>query len=359
MNVDANHAAADVSASSEARAADPAVAVREVGVVTSIQYAGLVRLGLRTAHIPSLIGMGTAVLIGCLVGSATASFQTGLSVGGVIAVLVMVQLLRGIRRQRREAMRRIRGIGEIIHLRGRQAAIEEVLAAVPWHGHDTPELVIGLAQSACLADCAGDTIYVSTDPQPIQPLEVPFEPQPLNEAESATMRLTARTDSPDATVEDNPHTSELSRKVRRNVALAGGWVAAIPLVIFWLMAAVDAMHQRKITMRLLFWTAISIATIFIPRRTKWSQQWLVVPGGVILRKTGWLKPAASLHLFDRIASVLCLVPQTKRMDQWIVAVADRESWAYTIATRLEADFLLRAWLSPVPPPPLERLSELQ
>jgi hypothetical protein len=41
-----------------------------------------------------------------------------------------------------------------------------------------------------------------------------------------------------------------------------------------------------------------------------------------------------------------------------VTAADANAYETTIATKKEVDFLLRAWLSPLAPPPAERLSDL-
>jgi hypothetical protein len=42
-----------------------------------------------------------------------------------------------------------------------------------------------------------------------------------------------------------------------------------------------------------------------------------------------------------------------------VFVTDGVESARKFATRDEVDLLLRAWLSPLPPPPVERLSDLE
>ena len=43
---------------------------------------------------------------------------------------------------------------------------------------------------------------------------------------------------------------------------------------------------------------------------------------------------------------------------WRLSVADAESSEITTITDRERQLLLRAWLSPVPPPPLEQLVDL-
>ena len=75
-----------------------------------------------------------------------------------------------------------------------------------------------------------------------------------------------------------------------------------------------------------------------------------------MRKTGWRQSAWSLHLFRRDASVLLV--HEFRSRQWFCVVADADAAERTWVTKDEAHFLLRAWLSPVEAPPLERLTDL-
>ncbi len=85
-------------------------------------------------------------------------------------------------------------------------------------------------------------------------------------------------------------------------------------------------------------------------------QWLLVPGGVLVRKAVRRSTRSRLHLFDRRRSTLCL--SQYRRQRWLVVAADAEECEQTLATDREAHFLLRAWLSPLEPPPADRLTDL-
>ena len=89
----------------------------------------------------------------------------------------------------------------------------------------------------------------------------------------------------------------------------------------------------------------------------WRRQWLLVPGGLVLRKARWTGGAWRIHLYRRRSSVL-LVKQMNR-DQWMLCVADAEASDATRLTKTEAHVALSSWLSPIPPPPAERLRDLR
>ena len=89
----------------------------------------------------------------------------------------------------------------------------------------------------------------------------------------------------------------------------------------------------------------------------WRRQWLLVPGGLVLRKGRWTGGAWRIHLYRRRSSVL-LVQQMHR-DQWMLCVADAEASDATHLTKTEAHVVLSCWLSPLPPPPAERLRDLR
>jgi hypothetical protein len=80
-----------------------------------------------------------------------------------------------------------------------------------------------------------------------------------------------------------------------------------------------------------------------------------LPASLLWRALSRRSAAYSLHLFERDRSVLCVYQLRPQL--WAWAVADGEKHATNVATHDEARLLLRAWLSPLAPPPLARLSE--
>jgi hypothetical protein len=87
-----------------------------------------------------------------------------------------------------------------------------------------------------------------------------------------------------------------------------------------------------------------------------KKHFLTVPGGLVVRKAIGGSGAWQVHLFERRRSILCIYCASVR--QWNLAVADAQTMETTSGTKLEMDFALRAWLSPLSPPLLEHLSDL-
>ena len=88
----------------------------------------------------------------------------------------------------------------------------------------------------------------------------------------------------------------------------------------------------------------------------WRRQWLLVPGGVVVRTTGFGWGHWRVRLYSRVRSVL-YVGRISAV-QWTIAVADGTRVETVRVTGAEATLLLRAWLSPIEPPPPERLTDL-
>lgn len=186
----------------------------------------------------------------------------------------------------------------------------------------------------------------------LEPLTYPFEPQPLNEMHSALMRQQiaeggrATGQAPSA-----------ARSFARNVALKGGWALLVIIGFEWVAALIKAIAQRTITWHLLLFSLALLILALAPANRVFTHQWFVVPGEIILRTAGWLQSRWSLHLFERRRSVLCVSHWSRNV--WRADIADAETSSDCNLTRDEAEFLLRAWLSSLPPPPIERLTDLQ
>ncbi len=110
----------------------------------------------------------------------------------------------------------------------------------------------------------------------------------------------------------------------------------------------------------IYWPAATIGMLLlavaIAKGLLWQEQWYVVPGGLVRRKTRGLRSAWDLHLFDRRRSVLMAVQISRH--QWQMIVADRDLTATSLITHKEAEVALRAWLSPLAPPSLDRMADL-
>ena len=329
----------------------------EPGLLTEVDFAS--PLGM--SFVEGLIGVaGTAVLCAVPIGAGVWLSHRGLGEGwvGVIVVflaLVLVGLVlllawRARWRAQLHAISVTRGsfgptiaaICRIGHLWGVEGALLAALKTFVSLGHTGLTVRIGRAQ----------------DSQPVEPAPWPFEPQLLDEAYSALIvdqtkaANAARAGVPSGGLDE----SVPLRLVRRNLRLKGGWWVLVLPALVWGYYAIDAVRSWRIGPGLFFCTVVLLATLFM-RPTRGAHQWLVVPGGLVRRTGGRFQKQWRLHLFERSSSVLCVVRWSGQ--RWRVLVADGTEIDRHLVTRNEMDFLLRAWLSPWPPPAAERLDDLR
>lgn len=236
---------------------------------------------------------------------------------------------------------------------GASLYIQELARALVSHGR------MGETVRCCLEHSAA----------PIEPLTVPFEAKPLDEADPsfADFRSALSTTSTDGATHDfNEKDGLLNapdiRRIRKNVALTGGWIIPLgfmPILIFVAIYAYTAGVGKASTFALPFgFFAILLAMTLFSTRGAWSSrvQWFVVPGGALVRRARFRDRKWRLHLFDPRTSVLVVHQSTRQ--RWHVYVVDEHRSESTVVTKNEADILLRGWLSPLEPPPIERLSDL-
>jgi hypothetical protein len=186
----------------------------------------------------------------------------------------------------------------------------------------------------------------------LEPLAFPFEPQPLNEMHSALIREQTGDATRASGLAPGP-----AGWIRRNLVLKGSQVLLVIFGANWVLALVDAIEARTITWRLPVLSFALVALIFGPANPESSRQWFVVPGAIVLRKAGWLQRRWTMHLFERSSSVLCVSQWGRNL--WRAHIADGQTDSSRALTKAEAEFLLRAWLSLLPPPALERMPDLQ
>lgn len=183
----------------------------------------------------------------------------------------------------------------------------------------------------------------------IEPLTVPFEARRLEDVAS---------NPDDPTREFVPPGADLSRMLLRNVLLKGGWLLLVIFTVNFALAALDAWWRGSVTIALGAWGLGIAALLFLPVRssTASGEQWLVVPGGLIWRKTRMWSAEWNVHVFDRRNSVLLVGRWSGK--KWVLMVCDGEESGQAIGTREELMFALRSWLSPLSPPPAELLCDL-
>ena len=115
---------------------------------------------------------------------------------------------------------------------------------------------------------------------------------------------------------------------------------------------------REITFRFILYTVVLLSFALVPAEQGWrtGKQFFAVPGGLVVRKSGWLKKGWRIKLFSRTASCVMICPIGRK--QWLLTVSDGETCESVIGLRSELELALCAWLSPLEPPKLEQLSDL-
>jgi len=195
----------------------------------------------------------------------------------------------------------------------------------------------------------------------LKPFELPFEAQALDEADPNFIQLESQGDVENGE-SSPPVTASLDddatwRRVKRNVALRGGWVFAGIFLFATLLQAWSSYRRGSIDLGLVLYPGLLLLILFWTTGSwKSGRQWLALGGGLLLRKARWRDRQWRLYLFEPRHSALALYRQNKH--SWILCVAQGDVFERTILTNREADFVLRAWLSPLSPPPVEKLSDL-
>jgi hypothetical protein len=208
----------------------------------------------------------------------------------------------------------------------------------------------------------GATVRIAPAAQatPIEPICVPFEPLRFEEIPIVDTRPQPASGAPPSTDADGGSERKAPpRGVRKNVLLKGGWALVVLYGIIWLAYAIESLMKLRPTPTLLIWTAVLVVFVLTPAGTHWitGRDWLALPGAIVTRKSGWFRRTWELHVFERSRSILLMYRLWQY--QWVLVLADAEKCTSTIGTRDELESALRAWLSPLPPPALEQLSDLR
>ncbi|MCH7993866.1 MAG: hypothetical protein IIB57_05410, partial [Planctomycetes bacterium] len=188
----------------------------------------------------------------------------------------------------------------------------------------------------------------------------------LDEADDATAAFRHALDScdgHDSAVQtpadvDEPE-SRFTREIRRTRKLSGvtGSAIAFCLVTFFLVAV------GLIIIGQIFGAALLVALLVFSffggssssRVLSNKDCWLLVPGGLLVRRSGWRSGGVSLHRYERSQAVLVVLRSKGTV--WLSAVSDGRSLHFTSVTKDEVSLLLRCWLSPLRPLPIDRYSD--
>jgi hypothetical protein len=306
----------------------------------------------------------TIVAIGVCTSVVIVAAELGLSVVGisiVAAFLVVSSLAASLELERRRVMKRVKELATQAEPSALTPALCDIADAI--QGPYAPRGLRIMVAALHAKGLAGATIRLCSDAAaPPLPLAVPFEPQLLDETSSALMQQDLNAAVGSQVAHQSPAIrsgvrSSSARWVWRKIVLRGGWLMLVIYVFNWCLHLVDALRHWRCTPMFALWTVGLGWLLFLPGWRQIREQWFLVPGAVVVRKAPWLRGDWKLHLFERGKSVLCVGPTRRR--GWLVAVADDQQQVQSAVTRAEADFLLRAWLSPIPPPSADKLTDLE
>ncbi len=192
----------------------------------------------------------------------------------------------------------------------------------------------------------------SGDAPPIEPFTVEFEPQRLNEADAGFRALALRPDEINEADERSPVRRTVSRAWR--VGAMGFSLYALAHVIYY---AVEAWQSQWLNPKLLSWLICLGVSMLIPflHFTPLPRP-VIVPGGLVMRRPHWVAGKFGIKLYRPTDGAL-IVYQVSRL-KWAWVLGTRGGVETGTITEIEARTLLRAWLSPLSPPPLERVRRL-
>jgi hypothetical protein len=199
-------------------------------------------------------------------------------------------------------------------------------------------------------------ICQETHAAPIDPICVGFEPVALDEASTAFVALTEA--STETTLEAGADTG----KRRKGPAARrwSGWIMPVAFGLLFSLELFGSIRRSRPGADLLLYSALFLVSLFIPslKPIMFTKQWFLVPGGAVLRRPkGIWRSGWHIRMFARRDCVMC-VYQSNR-SQWRATISDSEIRETIFGTQTEMHLLLRAWLSPLDPPPRERLTDLE
>lgn len=200
----------------------------------------------------------------------------------------------------------------------------------------------------------------------IEPLDVNFPAVSLDESDEQFVQLA---DAMSNHVSDEAKESRglrasaeettIGRRIRRGFRLTYAWPFVLLCLMQLIQGVVDSYQQRAVTWRL--WCYLGVLLFSLPALAGFTfiaqpLEWLIVPGGLLLRKKSRNPTQSDLELFTPKSATLVAV-QSRRESWTVFVVEESRNQTLTITTQ-ETELLLRAWLSPIPPPSVEKLIDL-
>ncbi len=199
-------------------------------------------------------------------------------------------------------------------------------------------------------------------PRVVEPLTQTFEPRLVDETDAG---FVAPANDASAQSFDDGHDRpandddirQIPRSMRRNVLLKGGYIFLFFALMWFMRDVVQFVRTGQLPFTLilssfgiagLLWMPVSGGTIS-------TEQWLVLPGGLLRRKPRKRSTQSDLYVFSARRSLLLAIQTPSKA--WEIHLSDGEESDWFAATTTEMDILLSAWCSPIKPPTVEQLSD--
>jgi hypothetical protein len=251
---------------------------------------------------------------------------------------------------------------------GVQFALEKLVAKSPAH---LRTVVRGkLLRHLVEQGCTNKTFRVYDEkwaPPAISPIHQNFEARLLDQADTGFVELEAMTEVDEFGVERDRSTlrgterdldqKDILLKLKRNITLSGGWTPIVLYLFIVVVSGAKVWSTRRIQFDFVVFAGLLLACLFGIRKRSWSTQWLLVPGGLVVRRARSRSDTWKLQVFDRRQSLLVAMPGDFD-NSWSVIVADSQGHDQRNLTDVECVLLLRTWLSRQSPPHVDRLSDL-
>ena len=320
----------------------------------AVEPCGFVR-GLRGRYIVAACGLAI-LMAGVFVSFSTSSpafccLAPLLGVGGAVGLCLCVFAHGSAGREARRAIR--------------AAPPDEIYAALAEHTPKLPaEYVHGELRR--ITRRLGYSTYLrgvlrigSADAlRRVEPITVPFEPRSFESIDEELETISGGHAVAIETRAKNGRASalgELYRPAWEWLSRRYGWIGIAAVVVG--IMNLGRFRDIESLVRMLGIVFVLGVVVHLWRTCFRERQALVVPGALLVRESGWRSKHWSTTMFEPHEAVLvvCRLPG----GNWELLVANQDRWYGFEVSQAQAEFILRAWLSPLAPPTLEQLSDLR
>lgn len=201
----------------------------------------------------------------------------------------------------------------------------------------------------------------------LHPVSVPFEPLALDEGDAGTLAFYQALNPPDegpsstlqsgSTATSGLHVPPPIRKQYKLMSAGWGWaVFSLTCLALYATALIVTGHADRLMIYLGFGLFLLLWNAHSTRSVDSRECWLIVPGGLLVRKASrWRSAKSTLVRYERSEAILVIIRMGK--EQWLMSVGDGKSQHVTSGTETEVMLLMRCWLSPLRPLPIDRYSD--